>query len=93
VGAWVGPAITLGAFVASGLVGGLMALVLVARSGNVARHLALFQIIGREILTVRDPVQLAEAAALRKPSMLLLPYAIPIAVGSIGYFAWLGILF
>jgi prepilin peptidase CpaA len=31
-------------------------------------------------------------AAGRKSSMLLLPYGIPIAVGSIAYFAWWGML-
>ena len=31
-------------------------------------------------------------AAERKPTMTLLPYAIPIAVGSISYFMWLGLL-
>ena len=54
---------------------------------------ALFQTIGNEILTVRDPVKLAEAAAARKPTMLLLPYGIPMAVGSIAFFAWAGLLF
>ena len=93
MGAWVGPSITLGAFLATGVVGGLMALVMIARSGEVARHLALFRIISREIATVRDPVRLSELAAARKPSMTLLPYGIPIAVGSIGYFAWMGLFF
>ncbi|HEV3164616.1 MAG TPA: A24 family peptidase [Isosphaeraceae bacterium] len=92
VGAWMGPAITLGAFVATGIVGGLMALVMIARSGAIYRHLAMFQTIGQEIITVRDPVKLAESAAKRKPTMMLLPYGIPIAIGSIAYFAWLGIL-
>src|ERR1700730_6879177 len=86
VGAWMGPAITLGAFVATGIVGGLMALVVDARSGAVARHVAMFHTISSEILTVRDPVKLAEAAAQRKPTMMLLPYGIPIAIGSIAYF-------
>lgn len=93
MGAWVGPWITLGAFVATGVVGGLMALVMILRSGEVARHLALFRIISREVVTVRDPVRLSELAAERKPTMTLLPYGIPIAIGSIGYFAWLGLFF
>lgn len=93
VGAWVGPWLTLGAFATSAVVGGLMALAMVLRSGQVFRHLALFQTIGHEILTIRDPSRLAERAAARKPSMMLLPYGIPIAVGSIGFFAWQGLLF
>src|SRR5690348_16943524 len=77
VGAWMGPTVTAWAFVASAMVGGVMALVMVARSGEFARHLGLFRQIGHEILAVRDPVQLAEIAAARKPTMLLLPYGIP----------------
>lgn len=91
IGAWVGPAVTLGAFVTSAFVGGALALAMVARSGNYIHHLGLFRAIGHEIVTVRDPVKLAEAAARRKPTMLLLPYGIPIAIGSIAYFAWLGL--
>ena len=45
-----------------------------------------------EITTIRDPEQLAQIAAERKSSMLLLPYGIPIALGSIVYFAWSGLL-
>jgi prepilin peptidase CpaA len=45
-----------------------------------------------EILTIRDPNQLAALAAERKRSMMLLPYGIPIAIGSIAYFAYMGML-
>jgi prepilin peptidase CpaA len=93
VGAWMGPAVTLGAFVTSALVGGLIGLVMVAWSGQYARHWVLFHTIGHEIVTVRDPGKLSEIAAARKPTMMLLPYAIPLAVGSIAYFAWMGLLF
>src|SRR5437763_746154 len=55
VGAWMGSAVTLGAFVTSAVVGGLMAMVMVAWSGDYLRHWVLFQTIGHEILTVRDP--------------------------------------
>ncbi len=92
VGAWVGPALTLGAFVASAVVGGLMALAMIAWSGRLVHHWVMFQTIGHEILTVRDPSKLSELAAARKPNMTLLPYGIPMAVGSIGYFAWLRLL-
>src|SRR4051812_34106700 len=93
VGAWMGPWVTLWAFVVSALVGAAMALVMATRSGDLGRHIALFRLIGREIVTVRDPVRLSELAAARKPTMLLLPYGIPIAIGSIGYFGWAGMLF
>jgi hypothetical protein len=51
----------------------------------------LWMIVG-EILTIRDPGQLSTIAAERKSSMLLLPYGIPIAIGSIAYFVWMGML-
>jgi prepilin peptidase CpaA len=93
VGAWVGPALTFWAFVTSAVVGGLMALAMVAWSGEFLKHWVQFQSIGHEILTVRDPAKLSQAAAERKPRMMLLPYGIPIAVGSIAYFAWAGLFF
>src|SRR5437868_1172294 len=68
VGAWMGPATTLGAFVTSALVGGLMGLAMIAWSGEYARHWVLFQTIGHEILTLRDPAKLAESASARKPT-------------------------
>ena len=92
VGAWVGWQVTLGAFVTSAVVGGMMAVAMVAWSGEYARHWAMFQTIGTEILTVRNPAKLAVTAAQRKPTMMLLPYGIPLAVGSIGYFAWAGLM-
>jgi prepilin peptidase CpaA len=93
VGAWVGPMVTLGAFVASAVVGGLMAIVMIAWTGQYIRHWAMFQTIGNEILSVRNPAKLSEIAAARKPTMLLLPYGIPMAVGSIAYFVWSGLMF
>ena len=93
VGAWMGPALTVGAFAASAVVGGVMALVMAAWSGQFLKHYVQFQMIGHEILSVRNPERLSEIAAARKPTMMLLPYGIPIAVGSIAYFAWTGILF
>jgi prepilin peptidase CpaA len=92
VGAWVGPMLVLQAFVASAVVGGVMALGMIAWSGEYLRHIAMFHTIGNEILTIRNPSKLAEIAAARKPRMKLLPYGIPIAIGSIGYFAWMGLL-
>jgi prepilin peptidase CpaA len=70
-----------------------MALAMIAWSGQYLRHWVQFQAIGHEILTVRDPSKLAATAAARKPTMTLLPYGIPLAVGSILYFAYAGLLF
>jgi prepilin peptidase CpaA len=93
VGAWMGPSLTLGAFVASALVGGLFGLVMIIASGDLIHHWVMFQTIGHEILSIHDPCRLAERAGERKKSMMLLPYGIPIAVGSIAYFGWMRLLF
>jgi prepilin peptidase CpaA len=92
VGAWIGPACTFWAFLSTALVGGAMGLAMMYASGELVQHLALTRTIGREVLTVRDPVTLSELAARRKPSMMLLPYGIPIAVGTIAYLGWAGFL-
>ena len=99
VGAWLGPAVTWGAFCVSVVVGGLLAVALVlyrvwrqGRWDEAWRNMARFQLVTHEVLTVRDPRQLSELAQARKPSAVLLPYGIPLAIGTIGYVAWLGLL-
>lgn len=92
VGAWMGPVIVIWAFVATAVAGGVIAIGMIVWSGEYIRHLAMFQTIGNEILTIRNPAKLSEIAAERKPRMKLLPYGIPMAVGSIAYFAWMGLL-
>jgi prepilin peptidase CpaA len=92
VGAWVWSAATFYAFCASAIVGGLIAVVMVVYRRAWFHHKDQFFKIVNEILTVRDPNQLSEIAAQRKSSMMLLPYGIPIAIGSIAYFALTGML-
>ena len=65
---------------------------MIVYSRAVWRHVAMLQTIVAEVLSVRNPVVLSQKAAERKPAMLLLPYAIPIAAGSIAYFAATGLL-
>ena len=60
--------------------------------GNWRHHFYQFLTITSEILEVRDPNALSAIAAERKSRMLLLPYGIPIAIGSIAYFLWMGML-
>ena len=92
VGAWVGITHTFWAFVVAVVVGGLIALGMVVCRRKWQHHQSQFLMILSEILIVRDPNQLSAMAAGRKSSMLLLPYGIPIAIGSIAYFAWWGML-
>jgi len=92
LGAWIGPWFTLWAFVSTALMGSVMAVVMIVHSRHLYRHLGMLYTIGLEVLTLRNPVVLAERAARRKPAMLLLPYGIPIAAGTITYFALAGFL-
>jgi len=92
VGAWMWGTVTLYAFAVSALVGGVIAVGMVLSRGAWNKHKNQFWLILNEIVMVKDPEKLAEYAAQRKPSMFLLPYGIPIAIGSIAYFAWTGML-
>lgn len=92
VGAWMWGAITLYSFAVSALVGGVIAVGMVLWRGAWQKHKNQFWSILNEIATVKDPEKLAEIAAERKPRMFLLPYGIPIAIGTVSYFAWTGML-
>ena len=92
VGAWVWGTVTFYAFCVSAIVGGVIAVLMVLCRKSWSKHRNQFWMIWNEILTVRDPEKLAGIAAERKPTMLLLPYGIPMAIGTIGYFAWMGML-
>ena len=92
VGAWVWGTVTFYAFCASAVIGGLIAIAMVLTRRNWRHHVGQFQTICSEIMIIRDPNQLSTIAADRKSSMLLLPYGIPIALGTIAYFAWTGML-
>ena len=65
---------------------------MILKSGQWQKHFAMAHQILHEWKTVRDPQKLAEIARERKPNMYLLPYGIPMAIGSIAYFALAGML-
>ncbi len=92
IGAWMWTTVSIYSFAVSAVVGGIIAIgmVLVRRSWH--KHHSQFWMIWNEILTVKNPETLATIAAERKPTMMLLPYGIPMAIGTIGYFAWAGLL-
>ena len=92
VGAWLGAVVTLYAFAATAIVGGVMAAIMIYRSGQWEKHWAMAHQILHEWKTIKKPQKLAEIARERKPNMKLLPYGIPMAIGSIGYFALAGML-
>lgn len=79
-------------FIATTIVGGIMALIQIAFSGNWVKHWTQAQALLQEIATVRDADKLYEISQERKPRMLLLPYGIPMTVAAIGYFAFAGLI-
>ncbi|MBI3860505.1 MAG: prepilin peptidase [Planctomycetia bacterium] len=92
VGAWLGASITIYAFCVSAIVGAVMAVWMVWRRKSFIHHYANFLTILSEWTQIKDPRQLSQIAAERKPRMLLLPYGIPICIGSIAYFFYAGIV-
>jgi prepilin peptidase CpaA len=92
VGAWAGATTTFYAFCVSALIGGVIALTMVLVRRNWKKHQEQFLKIISEVVTIGNPDELSTIAAQRKSSMLLLPYGIPIAIGTIAYFFWAGLL-
>jgi prepilin peptidase CpaA len=92
VGAWMGTITTIYAFCATAMIGGVIALAMIFYRRAWEKHRNQFFSILNEVTTIRDPELLSAIAAERKKSMLLLPYGIPIALGSIAYFFWAGML-
>jgi prepilin peptidase CpaA len=92
VGAWIGAADTFYAFCVSAVIGGIIAIAMVLLRREWRRHKEQFVTILGEMITIGSPSELSAIAAKRKSSMLLLPYGIPIAIGTIIYFLWEGLL-
>ena len=92
IGAWVHCSITFYAFCVSAVVGAILAIIMIIMAGEAKKHFNQFFFILNEITTIRDPEALAEIATERKTSMRLLPYGIPLAIGTVLYFAWMGLL-
>jgi prepilin peptidase CpaA len=92
VGAWIGITDTFWAFVISVFVGAAMSIAMILYRRDWSKHQNQFWAILMEILVIRNPTELSSIAADRKKSMLLLPYGIPIAIGTIAYFVWNGMM-
>lgn len=88
IGAWLGASVTWNAFLVSTVVGGIMAVCMVAWRGTWMKHYGNMIMILHEFKTIKNPVELSKIAAERKPNMFLLPYGIPICIGSIAYFVY-----
>lgn len=91
VGAWLGATTTLWVFAATAIVGGIMGMIMIVKSGQWHKHYAMAWQIVEEWKT-KKPAELATIARERKPTMYLLPYGIPMAIGAVAYFAYDGLL-
>lgn len=92
IGAWLGWEVTLAVFCVSTVVGAVMALLMVLGKRNMTHHYENFLLILSEWMVIKNPYELSKIAAERKSSMLLLPYGIPICIGTIGYFIYNGMM-
>jgi len=92
VGAWIWGTNTFLAFCLSAIIGGVIAVGMVLYRRKWQHHKSQFMEILTEILVIRNPERLSASAAQRKGTMLLLPYGIPLALGTILYFLWTGML-
>jgi prepilin peptidase CpaA len=96
-GSWVGAFFGLSAglsiiwwaFVVAVLVGGVLALVMIAVRGQYRRNLANTREIVGDLLGAKGVGEVADKAAKRKPRLHLLPYGIPLCLGFVGYLIYL----
>jgi len=90
IGAWVFCTTTFYAFCVTTIVGAIMAVIMIMTSKTATKHYSQFWLILNEIMIIKNPETLSEIAAARKSTMRLLPYGIPIAIGTILHLAWMG---
>jgi prepilin peptidase CpaA len=96
-GSWVGAFFGLSAgltiiwwaFVVAVLVGGVLALGMIAVRGQYRRNLANTREIVGDLLGAKGVGEVADKAAKRKPRLHLLPYGIPLCLGFVGYLIYL----
>lgn len=92
IGAWVHCTMVFYAFCVGTIVGAILAVIMIVAAGEGRKHFTQMFMILQEIKTVKAPEALAKIATQRKTKMRLLPYGIPMAIGTVLYFAWMGLL-
>jgi len=92
IGAWLGAMITFYAFAVTVVVGAFIAVGMVLYKRSFKKHYAQLLMIWFEWKQIKNPVELSAIAKERKPTMFLLPYGIPICIGSIAYFFYAGLM-
>src|SRR5262249_26682358 len=88
-GLWSGLAVVWWAFAVATLIGGFIALIMIGVRRQFGRNLVNTREIVGDIFGSRGIGDVADKAAKRKPRMHLLPYGIPLCLGSVGYLIYL----
>jgi prepilin peptidase CpaA len=88
-GLWAGMSIIWWAFAVAVLIGGVLALAMIALRGQYRRNLANTREIVGDWLGAKGVGDVAEKAARRKSRLHLLPYGIPLCMGFVGYLVYL----
>ena len=96
-GSWVGAFfglkqgcwIILISFCAATIIGGVIALAMIVIRGQFRRNLDNTKEIVGDWFAAGSVEAVAGKAAQRKPRLQLLPYGIPLCIGSVGYLLWL----
>lgn len=96
-GSWVGAFFGLGhgmqivtyAFCAAVIIGGIMAVCMIAIRGQFNRNLLNTKEIVGDLFKQPGIGAIADKAAKRKPTLHLLPYGIPLCLGFVGYLVFL----
>ena len=83
-GLWQGMATVFYAFAAAAIIGGIMAMAMIAIRGQYRRNMANTREIVGDLFTT-GAEEAADRAAKRKSRMHLLPYGIPLCLGFVGY--------
>jgi prepilin peptidase CpaA len=88
-GLWSGLGVIWWAFAVAVLIGGALALGMIAVRGQYRRNLANTREIVGDWLGAKGVGDVADKAAKRKPRLHLLPYGIPLCLGFVGYLVYL----
>ncbi|MGL5097694.1 MAG: A24 family peptidase [Planctomycetia bacterium] len=86
---WFGYSHLLGAMLFSMMLGGVMALVMMWWTGHFYAYVLSMQSLTSEVVGSRSIAEIADKAKERKPTQLLLPYGIPLTIGSLAYIAYM----
>ncbi|ADV60732.1 peptidase A24A prepilin type IV [Isosphaera pallida ATCC 43644] len=96
IGAWTGWYATLVIFALCAVVGGIMAVIMMAREGQLAHRLLNLQIILSEWWSLKNPENLekVQASALERKQAdlkkkMLLPYGIPMVIAAVSYLSYI----